>query len=307
MTIIFYWILQILWIPALAPLFLGIMRKVKAHLQMRSGADIVQPYRDLWKLFHKDEVISIDASWVFRSAPYLIFAVLLVVGAIIPIFVGIIQSAISDLLLVVYLFALSTFILALAGMDTGSAFGGFGSSREMTIAALTEGGLLFSLLVGAFLAGTTNLYAIADFISTLPFSAFIPVMFAFAAFTIALLAETAHFPFDNPTTHLELTMIHEAMILEYSGKRLALIEWAAANKFLIFLTLGANLFFPTGFSPFDVKSGIVFFAVYLAKILIISISIAILESAIAKFRFFRLPDLLFTSFILSVIGLILIL
>src|SRR3989338_11301075 len=159
MTIIFYWILQILWIPALAPLFLGIMRKVKAHLQMRSGADIVQPYRDLWKLFHKDEVISIDASWVFRSAPYLIFAVLLVVGAIIPIFVGIIQSAISDLLLVVYLFALSTFILALAGMDTGSAFGGFGSSREMTIAALTEGGLLFSLLVGAFLAGTTNLYA----------------------------------------------------------------------------------------------------------------------------------------------------
>ncbi len=298
------WTIQLLLVPALSPLFIGIVRKVKARFQNRVGASICQPYKDLWKLFHKDEVISKDASWIFRFAPYLIFGTTLVIGASIPVFASIFSNNfLSDLLVVIYLIALGTFFLALAGMDTGSAFGGFGSSREMTVAALTEGGLMFSILALAFLAKSTNLFSIAGKIASLPLISFTPVILAFLAFLIAMLAETARFPFDNPATHLELTMIHEAMILEYSGKKLALIEWAAANKFLIFLTLGANLFFPWGIAasagPGAILLGLILFAV---KVLLLALFVAILESSIAKFRFFRLPDLLFISFILSVIA-----
>ena len=297
-------ILQIILVPVLSPLCIGIVKKIKAKFQNRTGPSIFQTYKDLWKLFHKDEVISKDASWIFKLTPYLIFSVTIIVGANIPLFSTIFPSnLLSDLLVVVYLIALLTFFLALAGIDVGSAFGGFGSSREMTVAALTEGGLIFSMLALAFSANSTNLFTIANTISSLSFFSFAPIILAFGAFAIAMLAETARFPFDNPATHLELTMIHEAMILEYSGKRLALIEWAAANKFLIFLALGANLFFPWGMSLSAVPLALILF---LVKILILSIFVAVLESSIAKFRLFRLPDLLFTSFILSVIAICLI-
>jgi len=301
-------ILQIVLVPLISPLCIGIVKKIKAKFQNRMGASIFQPYRDLWKLFHKDEVISEDASWIFKFAPYLIFSVTVILGASIPLFSTIFSgNLLSDLLVVVYLVALLTFFLALAGIDAGSAFGGFGSSREMTVAALTEGGLIFSMLVLAFSANSTNLFTIAGIISSLSFFSFAPIILAFGAFVITMLAETARFPFDNPATHLELTMIHEAMILEYSGKRLALIEWAAANKFLIFLALGVNLFFPWGMSSspnlVDIPFALILFFV---KVLVLSIFVAILESSIAKFRFFRLPDLLFTSFILSVIAICLI-
>jgi formate hydrogenlyase subunit 4 len=306
MSIIF--MLQIILVPAISPLCIGIVKKIKAKLQNRTGASIFQPYKDLWKLFHKDEVISEDASWIFKFAPYLIFSVTIILGASIPLFSTIFSSnLLSDLLVVVYLIALLTFFLALAGIDVGSAFGGLGSSREMTLAALTEGGLIFSMLALTFSAKSTNLFTIAATISSLSFFSFAPIILAFGAFVITMLAETARFPFDNPATHLELTMIHEAMILEYSGKRLALIEWAAANKFLIFLALGANLFFPWGMSLSanlaDVPLALILF---LVKVLILSIFVAVLESSIAKFRFFRLPDLLFTSFILSIIAICLI-
>lgn len=300
-------IIQLLLIPVLSPLFVGVTRKIKARFQNRIGASITQPYRDLWKLFHKNEVISEDASWIFKSSPYLIFAVTLVVGASIPLFTALFaNNMLSDFLTIAYLIALSTFFLALSGMDTGGAFGGFGSSREMTVAAITEGGLIFSMLALALASNSTNLFSIAHAVSQLPLSLLAPVVLAFLAFVIAMLAETARFPFDNPATHLELTMIHEAMILEYSGKRLALIEWAAANKYLIFLSLSANLFFPWGLAT--TVSGFALLAAligFLAKTLLLCLFVAVLESSIAKFRYFRLPDLLFTSFVLSVIAIIL--
>jgi formate hydrogenlyase subunit 4 len=294
--------IQSLFIPAASPLVIGVVRKIKARFQNREGASVFQPYRDIAKFFQKDEVISTDASFVFRFAPYLIFAVTVVVGGSIPLFLSsLVENPMSDLLTIVYLIALSTFFLALAGMDTGGAFGGFGGSREMTMAALTEGGLVFSMLALAFYAESTNLFSIAESVSEAGSVFYVPLALAFFAFVIALLAETARFPFDNPATHLELTMIHEAMILEYSGKRLALLEWAGANKFLIFLSLGVSLFFPWGG---DTTLGA--FVLYVLKVVVLAAFVAVLESSIAKLRYFRLPDLLITSFVLSVIAMILI-
>lgn len=304
MSSVIIWTIQLLILPAISPLFVGIIRKIKAKFQNRQGASIIQPYKDIWKLFNKDEVISSDASWIFRFAPFIIFAVTLAVGAGIPIFASFLSNPFtSDILVMIYLLAIGTFFLALAGMDTGSAFGGFASSREMTVAALAEGGLLFSLLTVGIISGTTNLFSISNTISSFDFHFSLPIILAFIGFFIAMLAETARYPFDNPATHLELTMIHEAMILEYSGKKLALIEWAAANKLAIFMALGSSLFFPWGIASslsfWAAISGIIFFII---KSLVFCGAIAIIESTIAKFRFFRLPDLLLISFILSIIA-----
>jgi formate hydrogenlyase subunit 4 len=295
-------------VPAVSPLCVGIIRKIKAGFQNRVGAKITQPYYDIWKLFRKDEVISRDASWIFKCAPYIIFSLTLIIGASVPLFTSFFSfNLLSDLLVIVYLIALSTFFLALAGMDAGSPFGGFASSREMTMAALTEGGLISSLLALALAAHSTNLFSMVHSPASLSMFSFPPVLLAFFAFLIAMLSETARFPFDNPATHLELTMIHEAMILEYSGKRLALIEWAAANKLLIFLALGVNMFFPAGLTASLESTAILTALVlFLLKVLILSLCVAVLESSMAKFRFFRLPDLLLISFILSVIAIILI-
>lgn len=298
------WALQIALIPALSPLCTGIIKKIKAKLQNRQGASIFQPYKDLWKLLHKDEVVSRDASAIFRYAPFIIFAVTILVGASIPLFASLPgNTATGDMLIIVYALAIATFFLALAGMDTGSAFGGFGSSREMTLSALAEGGLIFSLLTLALINGTTNLFAIA----ASSFGAgqhFFSVLLAFIGFFIVLLAETARFPYDNPDTHLELTMIHEAMILEYSGKKLALMEWASANKLLIFFAIGANLFFPFGLAH---SGGVLVIvagmAVFIAKVVIFCLAVAVLESGMSKFRFFRLPDLLLISFIINIVAL----
>jgi formate hydrogenlyase subunit 4 len=297
-------ILQITLIPALSPLGIGLIKKIKAKLQNRRGAGVFQPYKDLWKLFHKDEVISADASWIFYYAPFIVFAVMLFIGASIPIFASFSLNAISsDMLVIVYTLAIGTFFLALAGMDTGSAFGGFGSSREMTLSALAEGGLLFSLLTLALIGQTTNLFGISATISSHYSQSLLPILLAFSGFFIALLSETTRFPFDNPATHLELTMIHEAMIVEYSGKRLALMEWASASKLLIFASLAANLFFPWGMARnAGIGALLVGFAAYIGKMVVFYSIIAIIESTIAKYRFFRLPDLLMVSFILNVIA-----
>lgn len=296
--------MQIVCIPALSPLAIGVIRKIKAAFQNRKGASVLQPYRDIWKLLHKDEVISADASWIFRFAPLAIFSITLVVGASVPLFASFLANGFtSDILVIVYLMAAATFFVACAGMDAGSAFGGFGSSREMTVAALAEGGLILSLLTVALMSGTSNVFAIAETISSAELTSLLPAFFSFAGFFIVLLAENKRFPFDNPATHLELTMIHEAMILEYSGKRLALIEWASANKLMIFIALGANLFFPWGIAHTAGVMAIAFAVVtFLIKALVLCVSIAVLESVIAKLRFFRLPDVLFVSFVLSVIA-----
>lgn len=316
MSILFF-LLQILLVPVLSPLCVGIIRKIKAYMQNRVGASIFQPYRNLWKLFHKDEVISSDASWIFRFAPYLLFALTLLIGAGVPIisnlppelFDGAFLSFLSlgDFIVIIYLFALGTFFLALSGMDTGSGFGGFGASREMTMAALAEGGLFFSLLTASLAAQTGNVFGMVENLQSLSFQTYVPLLVAFFAYFIALLAENARFPVDNPSTHLELTMIHEAMILEHSGKGLALMEWASSNKLLIFIALGANIFFPWGvamsWEPQTLVLGTLFFA---GKALILLAAIALIESLMAKFRIFRVPDLLFTSFVLGVIALTLI-
>lgn len=305
---ILIWIIQFIFVPATSPLFIGIIRKIKAKLQNREGESILQPYRDIRKLMHKDEVISSDASWVFRYAPFIIFAVSIVVGASIPLFASFLGGSLTgDLLVVVYTLALGTFFLALAGIDTGSAFGGFGSSREMTISALAEGGLILSLFTVSLIAGSTNLFTISGVGVLLISRLFLPTILAFASFFIILLAETGRFPFDNPATHLELTMIHEAMILEYSGKRLALMEWAAANKFIIFASLGANLFFPYGIAH-NASLGVITIGIVAltVKIFIICLTVGVVESVMAKFRFFRLPDLLITSLVLSVVAIALI-
>lgn len=288
---------QILATPLLSPLAVGVVRKVKARMQNRTGANVFQLYYDLWKLFHKNEVISRDASWVSTVAPYIVFAVTLVLGASIPLLGAITTPLVSsDLLTIMYILALGTFFLALSGMDTGGGFGGFGASREMTVAALTEAGLLFSILPLAIFSSSGNLDVIAGITATLPVDIIIPLMLCGLAYGIAMLAETAHFPFDNPATHLELTMIHEAMILEYSGKKLALMEWAAANKFFIFLIIGANIFIP--WTPPTIHA----IWVVAIKVIGIAIGVGILESSMAKFRLFRLPDLLFGSFILGLIA-----
>jgi formate hydrogenlyase subunit 4 len=302
---VFIWIMQCIFIPAVSPLCIGIIKKMKARLQNRQGASMFQPYKDAWKLLHKDEVISRDASSIFRLAPFIIFTVTIIVGASIPLFASFLSNTLTgDMLIVVYALAISTFFLALAGMDTGSAFGGFGSSREMTLSALAEGGLIFSLLTVALINGTTNLFAISGSTMFGQDQYFLSALLAFSGFFIVLLAETARFPYDNPDTHLELTMIHEAMILEYSGKRLALMEWASANKLLIFIALGANVFVPLGLAQTaDVYAVIIGILIFLAKIFMFCLVIALIESSMAKIRFFRLPDLLLASFILDIVAL----
>lgn len=297
-------IIQILMVPLLSPLGVGVIRKIKALLQNRRGASILQPYKDLWKLLHKDETISTDASWIFRYAPYIVFSVTLLAAAGIPMITSLSGANLSgDMLLVVYTLGAGTFFLALAGIDVGSAFGGFGSSREMTTSALAEGGFIFSLLTIALVSGSTNLFKMSHAITTSYTQSNLPILIAFSGFFIVLLCETKRYPFDNAATHLELTMIHEAMLLEYSGKRLALMEWAAANKLFVFIALGVNLFFPWGVAGSMHLAALLFgVVIFIIKMSVFYLAIAIIESSMAKFRFFRLPDLLIISFILNVIA-----
>lgn len=299
-------VFKIFILTLLAPLLIGIVRKMKAWMQNRQGASIIQPYFDIWKLLHKDEIIPTDASWIFLSTPYILFGLSLALFAGVMFFTGIEQVTVfGDFILLVGILGLMAFFLSTAGIDTGSAFGGFGSSREMTLAALTEGTLFFSLLPVAIVTKMTNVIAMAPLVAALPATVYFPVFIAFLGYFIALMCETGRIPFDNAATHLELTMIHEAMILEYSGKRLALIEWASANKFLFFVILGVNLFFP--WSPvmqsvfLTVVVGILFTFV---KALVLLIIIVFFESSIAKLRLFRLPDLLLTGYILGVVAII---
>lgn len=314
---ILFFIFQVIAVPVISPLLIGVIRKIKALMQNRVGADVWQPYRDLWKLFQKDEIISDEASWVTRFFPYFIFAITVLLGAAVPLVSSMNPelvlggwgtfslAPVSDFIVIVYLFALTTFLLVLIGMDQGSAFGGFGSSREMMVSALAEGGFFFALFAVSIATQTGNVMEmVSSGMGELPLLALLPLLIAFIGFFLVLLAENARFPFDNPATHLELTMIHEAMILDLSGKRLALMEWAAANKLMIFVALGANLFFPFGVSTtMDFGSEAMFaLPAFGMKVLFFALMIALLESLMAKFRIFRLPDVLFTSFILSVIA-----
>ena len=290
---------------ALAPFLVGFVRWVKARLQNRRGAPPWQLYYELAKLFGKEVVVSREASWLFYFAPYVVFASTLAAAFLVPLlFAPLPFDGLGDLLAVVYLLMLGTFFLALAGLDPGTAFGGMGSSREMTVAAIAEPTIavaIFSLAIGT---GSTNLGRMVTLTLDNPATAISPGhLLAFAALFIVALAETGRLPVDNPATHLELTMIHEAMILEYSGRYLALIEWAAALKFMIFLSLLANLFLPWGvatdFSPVTISAAVVAF---LLKVGCLGLLIAFTETHVAKLRLFRVPELLGVSFVLALLA-----
>jgi formate hydrogenlyase subunit 4 len=301
-------VMQTVVLLAAAPLIVGLIRKVKARLQCRRGASVFQPYADLVKLFRKQPVVSSTTSWIFTATPYILFASTLAAGLLVPVFIS--KTPLSfagNIIALVYLLALGTFFLMLAGLDAGSAFGGMGSSREAMVASLTEPAMMLSIFAIALTAGSTNLStivhktALLEGIVTDPS----PHLMAFAALVIVAIAETGRVPVDNPATHLELTMIHEAMILEYSGRYLALVEWAAGLKLLVLLTLIANVSAPWGIAtsmePAALGIGL---AAYLVKVSGLAVLIGILESMFAKLRLFRVTDLLGTAFILALLGLI---
>ncbi len=292
---------------ALAPALVGFIRWVKARLQSRRGAPLWQPYFELQKLFGKEAVVSHTASWIFTATPFVVFGTGVVVASFVPLVVAAPGPIVAgDLFAAVYLLLLGTFFLALAGLDTGSPFGGMGASREMTVVAITEPTVAISIVALALNAGSTSFPEIVARTIADPGSALGPGhLLAFAALFIVTLAETGRLPVDNPSTHLELTMIHEAMVLEYSGPYLALIEWAAALKLFLFLALAANLFMPWGIavtlSPLALIGGLVSLIV---KLLVLAAAIAVLETRIAKLRLFRVPELLSASFVLALLAVV---
>jgi formate hydrogenlyase subunit 4 len=290
---------------ALAPALTGFIRWLKARMQGRRGAPPWQPYFELRKLFAKEIVVSRTASWVLRAAPFVVFATSIVVASLVPlIFVPVSADRTGDLFAAVYLLLLGTVCLALAGLDTGSPFGGMGSSREMTVAALTEPTVALSIFALALTAGSTNFGEIVLRTLGEPASALGPAhVLGFAALFVVTLAETGRLPVDNPSTHLELTMIHEAMILEYSGPYLALIEWASSLKLFIFLVLALNLFMPWGIArtlePLPLLIGL---GTLVLKLVVMAAAIAVLETRVAKLRLFRVPELLSVSFVLALLA-----
>lgn len=296
---------QTLLVLLISPGLVGFVRLVKARLQNRRGAPLWQPYLELAKLFGKEVVISKNASWLFRVSPYIVFSSTLAVAFLVPFIAApLLFDNFGDLLVVVYLLLLGTFFLALASLDTGTAFGGMGASREMTVAAIAEPTIALSIFSLAIGAGSTNLSQIALATLNNPGVALAPGhLLAFAAFFVVSLAETGRLPVDNPSTHLELTMIHEAMILEYSGRYLALIEWASWLKLSIFFALLANLFIPWGvaltLTPLALALAI---ATLLVKLIILAIVVAVVETRIAKLRLFRVPELLGMSFVLALLA-----
>ena len=301
-------VVQLVLLLTLSPLVVGLIRKVKARLQCRRGASLLQPYADLAKLFRKQPVISSTTSWIFTAAPYIVFASTVAAGLLMPVFVSHTPlNFAGNIIALVYLLALGTFFLILAGLDAGSAFGGMGSSREAIVATLAEPAMMLSILSIALTAGSTNLSTIVHQSALMEGVVVAPPahLMALAALFIVTLAETGRVPVDNPATHLELTMIHEAMLLEYSGRYLALMEWAAGIKLLVFLTLIVNVFAPWGIATSLAPSAIaVGLLVYLGKVAALALVIGVIESMFAKLRLFRVPEMLGAAFILSLLALV---
>ncbi len=292
---------------ALAPLVLGYIKKAKAYLQGRRGPDIRQPYRDLVKLWHKETVTSRTASWITRAAPLILFATTLAAAVLLPTIslASAVYLRYGDILTVIYLLATGSFFLALAGLDAGSAFGGMGSSRESLLAALLEPGILLALSVPVLTAGSTSIRRLVG-ASLSPAVLLLPAhLLALGAVFLAAIAETGRIPVDNPDTHLELTMIHEGMFLEYTGRPLALLNWAVQVRQLLVLTVVANLFFPWGLAlvPQPVSLGLAG-AVYLGKLLLLGGGLALVESVYAKLRLFRAPGFLWAISFLGLLALV---
>jgi len=287
----------------LSPFIQGVIKKLKANMQGRVGPGIFQPYFDLIRLFQKDMVISGVSSWIFRATPYIVFTSTITAAMVIPVITTSYRfGMIGDVIALIYIFALGRFFMALAGLDAGTAFGGEGSSREMTVAILVEPMMVLSIFTAAISAGSTNVARIAEVKNVFYSPSHI---LALAAFIIAIIAETGRIPVDNPDTHLELTMIHEGMILEYSGRYLALMEWAHYMKQMLLFTLAVDIFFPVGISNTMELSGLALSsALYFLKMLFMAFLMAMIESTRAKMRFFQLPALLGGAFVLAVLSLL---
>ena len=291
--------LQMFLVLSVAPLVVGVTRKVKARVLRRVGPSLLQPYRDFWKLLHKEAVIAENASWLYRSVPYFLLAVTWVAAALVPTYAaGLLFSGSADLIAIVALLAASRFALSLASMDVGTAFGGIGSSREVMIASLAEPAMLLIVFTVALVAGTTQLSTIAVHMISAPVGLRVSLGLALFAFVFVAIAENARIPIDNPATHLELTMVHEAMVLEYSGRHLALIELSSAIKLVLYFSLLACLFVPFGMATGEqdwqeLAKGLGW---YLLKLAGFAVLLPMGETAVAKMRVFRYPVFLGGAF-----------
>ena len=296
---------EMLVVLGLAPLLAGYVRTLKARLVGRRGPPLLQPYRDLLRLIRKEVVLADSASWLFRAAPYIVFASTWVAAALVPTFAtGLLFNYAADMIAIVALLATARFMLALAGLDVGTSFGGIGSSREMMIASLAEPAMVMVVFTLSLLAGSTQLSSIAAFVQGPGVGLRVSLAMALVALIMVAIAENARIPVDNPATHLELTMVHEAMILEYSGRHLALIELASFVKLLLYMSIIGCVFAPWGIAVAGQGIGayLVGLAVYVFKLAMAGLLLALFETAIAKMRVFRYSDFLGSALMLGVLA-----
>ena len=299
-------VLEIVIAIALAPLLTGWVNQCRAWLQNRSAPPLWQPYRMLHKLFNKESVVADHASPLFRSVPYLVFGCMLLACAIVPtLSTDLPLAPAADAIALVGLFALARVFISLAAMDLGTAFGTMGARREMLIGFLAEPALLMVLFSASLLSKSTSLTTIVETLAHREVAIYPGLAFAGLAFLMVALAENARVPVDNPATHLELTMIHEALILEYSGRHLALIEWAASLKLFAYSCIGLALFFPWGVAEAQAPvTMLLALPVLVLKLAVGGFALALLETLSAKMRIFRAPEFLATAFLLAVIGIL---
>jgi formate hydrogenlyase subunit 4 len=299
---------QMTLILVASPLLTGLVRKVKARLQRRRGPSLIQPYRDLRRLLGKEAMVAENASWLFRVAPYIVFASTWVAAALIPTFAANLMFSWSgDLIAITALLGSARFALALAGMDIGTSFGGIGSSREMMIASLAEPAMLMIVFSVALIAGSTQLSTIAEYMLSGQAGLRVSLALALVALTIVAVAENGRVPVDNPATHLELTMVHEAMVLEYSGRHLAMIELAASVKLTLYIAMIACVFFPIGMaiSPTEAVPDAIGGVAWMAKMAVGGVALGVAEMSVAKMRVFRVPNFLGAALMLGLLGVLL--
>jgi formate hydrogenlyase subunit 4 len=296
---------QMLIVLLLAPLLTGFVRMVKARLLRRRGPPLIQPYRDLLRLLRKEVVLADNASLLFRVIPYLVFSATWVTAALVPTFQsGFLFSWSADLIAIIALLGSARFFQALAGLDVGTSFGGIGSSREVMIASLAEPAMLMVVFTLALIAGSTQLSTVAAFMAGSEVGLRVSLGLALFALIMVAIAENARIPVDNPATHLELTMVHEAMVLEYSGRHLALIDLAAELKLLLYMSLIACVFVPWGMAPAGAgaQAFVIGLAAYLGKLAVGGFLLALFETAIAKMRVFRVPEFLGAALMLGLLA-----
>ncbi|WP_263769746.1 respiratory chain complex I subunit 1 family protein [Propionivibrio soli] len=303
---LFAQLLELIVALILAPMLTGWVNQCRAWMQNRSAPPLLQTYYTLSKLFHKDVLLAHNASTLFRAAPYIVFSCMALASAIVPtLSTELIFSPAADAIALVGLFALARIFISLAGMDVGTSFGSLGSRREMFIGFLAEPALLMVFFTASLISHSTSLATIVETLAHKEFAIYPSLAFSGIAFMMVSLAENARVPIDNPTTHLELTMIHEAMILEYSGRHLALIEWASCLKLFAYSCLGIALFFPFGVAQaFDPIALTLASAILVAKLALGGFTLALIETLSAKMRVFRAPEFLGTAFLLAVLAML---